>query len=198
MKLSLVVFISFFITGQMLSQSNEENFLVLNAAELSINGETNVNTFSCALRKTHMNDTLMANMAQGSDLESLEGMQFSFPVEEFECGLEMMTEDFRELLEVEKHPQIIVRIEDIQLPEDCGKNYSGPVTATIKLFIANAEREQIIEQASIHQIRQKTIFTGSYETLMTSYNLVPPSRMFGAVQAKDQIEVQFSIQVKRS
>lgn len=196
MKGIALVFISLFCFGPLFSQTSENCCVILSAAELTINGETNVNSFSCALRKTHINDTLTSSSS--NELNTFEGIEISFQVKDFACGMEMMTEDFRELLKVESHPQIIVTIEEIELPENCGKNYSGPVKAKIKLYIANAEREQIIEQASIHQIRQKTIFTGNYEVLMTSFNLVPPSRLFGAVQAKDLIEIQFSIQMKQS
>ncbi|MFZ6051397.1 hypothetical protein [Halocola ammonii] len=194
----LIIFGLFLFCNSVFSQSDGQACVILSAAELTINGETNVNSYSCALRKTQINDTLELTTDSENSFNTFEGLEIVFLVKDFACGMDMMTEDFRELLKVEEHPRIVVTIDRIELPQDGGKNYSGPVKARIRLHLANAERQQVIENASIHQIRQKTIFTGSYETLITSYNLVPPSRMFGAIQAEDTIEVQFAIQMKKS
>lgn len=196
--LSFLAAFIFFTSALSAQEVPGEKYLVLKAAELSINGETNVNSFSCTLRKSHINDTLASNLSSEKELKPFEGLEISFQVEDFACGMEMITEDFRECLKAKSHPQVIVKIEEIEPPDGCDENYSGPVKAKIRLYIATAEREQIIDQASIHQISQKTIFTGSYDVLMTSFNLEPPSRLFGSVQTNDQIEVQFSIQLEKS
>jgi hypothetical protein len=183
-----VLFWQFSLKGQAVHSA-----MVLQAAELTICGKTNVNSFSCSLRKFNLNDTLVSNGSTGGMQGIFNGLELGFNVADFGCDLDMMTRDFRKLLKSEIHPQIIMRIDEIVYQ---GTGSSGPVSAVVTLIIAGEKGKEHIRKASIHRIQRKVIFAGTHQVLMTRFKIEPPTRLFGTVRAEDLLEIEFAIQIQ--
>ncbi len=176
--------------------AQDETSLVLKAAELKIGGKTNISDFNCNLRKTNINDTLSRRHSKAEGPEIFEGLQLFFEVTDFTCDLALMTRDFQHLLQSEKYPRIILTIDDLQYNNPLPGQTSGAVTAFVQLTIADEKRGEKIEQASIHKFRKNTILSGTHHILMTAFDIIPPTKLFGTVRTEDLLEIQFNIQLE--
>jgi hypothetical protein len=170
--------------------------VVLQAAELIIGGKTNINEFSCSLRKSNLCDTLAVLGRTLNEYTVFDGLEIGFNVADFGCDLALMTHDFRKLLKSESYPQIKMRIDEIRYEGNSRNGVGGPVTATITLLIAGERGVEHIRKANIHRIQKKVIFSGTHEVLMTRFKIDPPTKMFGAVRTQDQLEIDFTIQIQ--
>lgn len=177
-------------------QTPAKHLLVLQAAELSISGSTNVNTFNCSLRKTNMADTLTMYAPSKTGLNDLKGIEILFKVDDFACDLSLMTNDFRKLLKNDLHPQIIMRIDELHYKDGKVHSTAGEVIAAVTLTIAGQRGRELIRKASVHKIKEKIILTGSHQVLMTTFKIEPPSRLFGTVKARDLLVIDFAIQLQ--
>jgi hypothetical protein len=168
----------------------------LEAAELSICGSTNVNTFNCSLKKSNLCDTLAFIGSAADEYTVFDGLEIGFNVADFGCDLMLMTRDFRNLLKSDRYPQIRMRIDEITFEEGHRSDIGGPVTAFVTLLIAGESGAEKISDASIHRIQKKVIFTGTHQVLMTRFKIDPPTKMFGAVRTQDLLEIEFAIQIQ--
>jgi hypothetical protein len=170
--------------------------IILQAAELSISGSTNVNSFNCSLKKINMSDTLAISKWLKTEPNALNGLEIVFRVEDFTCDLALMTNDFRRLLKNDQHPFIKMKIDKLMYEDTDALHPSGKVSASVTLSIAGENGRELIRKASVHKIKQKIIFTGSHEVLMTKFHIEPPTKMFGAVKTKDLLVIDFAIQLQ--
>jgi hypothetical protein len=182
--------------GAAAGQSGLNRIVVLQAAELIIGGKTNVNSFSCSLRKSNLCDTLAVFGRTLNDYTVFDGLEIGFDVADFGCDLALMTRDFRALLKSDTYPQIRMRIDEIKYEGNSRNGSGGPVSAMITLLIAGERGVEHIRKANIHRIQQKVIFSGTHEVLMTRFKIDPPTKMFGAVRTEDQLEIDFAIQIQ--
>jgi hypothetical protein len=170
--------------------------IVLQAAELSISGTTNVNSFNCSLKKGNMCDTLTLTGNTLNEYTLFNGLEIGFDVADFDCDMTLMTNDFRHLLKYDKYPQIRIRIDQVQFNDKAGNESGGPVTAVITLLIGGEMGVEDIRDAAIHRIQKKVIFTGTHQVLMTRFNIKPPTKMFGTVRTKNALRIDFAIQIQ--
>ncbi len=191
-----VVFLLLLVCCPYLSHAqSERGVLVLQSTELLICGQTNINEFNCRLLKSEMNDTLATFDHSRSGAAVFEGMKVSFKVDDFLCDASLMTRDFRRLLRSEKYPYIVLKINDIIVEHQSENGDLKQVTACVEIQITDIEREQNISGATITMEEQCVVFTGNHQVRMTSFNLQPPTKLFGTVKTHDLLEILFSIQV---
>lgn len=183
-----------FCCGQVYAQ-HERGALVLQSAELMICGKTNVNEFSCRLIKSDLNDTLATFDKTRSGTALLEGLEVAFRVNDFGCDQSMMTRDFRQLLRSDEYPHIVLWVTDVSVRSGLNKGASQEVTACVGMRITDVEREDNIDRATVELQEKCMVFSGNHQVLMTSFNIEPPTKFFGAVKAADLLEVQFIFQV---
>lgn len=174
---------------------NERGALVLQSTELLICGQTNINEFTCRLLKSEMNDTLATFDRSRTGAALFEGLEVAFKVDDFLCDVSLMTRDFRRLLRSDEYPHIVLKINDIIIDQQSDDGGHKQVTACVGIQITDVEREQNINGATITLQEQCVVFTGNHQVRMTSFNIQPPTKLFGTVKTDDLLEILFSIQV---
>lgn len=186
-------------SGSTQVQNNQENVLILEAAEFTIHGKTNINSFSCNLIQAHLNDTLATIVNPTTDKAGIfEGLEILFKVVDFKCDLTLMTKEFQKLLKEEEYPFIRMQIEKVDLnsTKTKGNKWKEDVTANILLYIAGVQRYEQITDAKINRNNDKFIFSGTYQLHLTNFKITPPTKILGAVRTKDILEVNFSLVLK--
>ncbi len=193
----VLAILAIFVSQELLKcQAAQHHVLILEAAELSICGKTNVNSFNCSIRKLNIHDTLVSLVSMEDTQSAFDGLEIGFKIADFGCDLDLMTRDFRKLLKSDLYPQIKMRIDEIHYEGNSRNGSGGAVSAIVTLMIAGEKRTEHISKASIHRIQRKVIFSGSHEVLMTRFKIDPPTRLFGAVRAEDLLEIEFAIQIR--
>lgn len=186
-----------FFSGFTLAQNNQVSVVLLEADELTIHGKTNINSFSCNMLQTQLNDTLATIANPITDLSRIfEGLEIFFKVVTFKCHLPLMTKDLRQLLNEKEYPFIRMQINEVYLKYPDIKQWTEDVTAYILLNIAGEERFEYVTDAKIERSSDKFIFSGTYQLNMTDFRIIPPTKILGAVRTKDLLDIDFSIVLK--
>lgn len=181
-------------SGFCLAQNDQESVVILQTAELTIDGQTNINSFSCHMGQLHLNDTLAKIVNTKTDLSRVfEGLEIVFKVDEFKCDLALMTKDLRRSLKEEEFPFIRMQIDEVYLKSLVGKQWKEAVTAYIFLNIAGEKSYEFVTDAKIERNRDKFTFSGTYQLHMTDFKITPPTKMLGTVRTKDLVKIDFSI-----
>lgn len=178
------------VSGQ---EDNVGKDFVVKTISIVIVGKTNVNKFSCKLKEYVANDTLkISGIWNGKSVE-FDGLYLQVPVEGFNCGLPMMTNDFRNLLKFDRHPKLSMEIREIYLPPSPNLNALENMTANTVLTIAGEKQLEEVYDSYLYEIENELILGGKHELNMRAYQIDPPIKFFGTIVVEEQLDIEFDV-----
>ena len=167
-------------------------FIVLPTSNLSIEGKTNVNSFTCSIKRYQGTDTLI--LKEGGLLQRpvfIKG-KVALQAKHFDCGMKVMTSDFCETLQYKKHPAIVIQFYSFQkLPRDL--NQRAVFNGTMSISLAGVSK--VFEMpCSIQPKHDGTIvLSGERMFLFSDFNLTPPEKMMGMIKTQQELKVSFKL-----
>ena len=188
----------FLIGGLFLFKSHhhedpEARWIVKRDSRITINGTTNVNQFSCQLPEKEDSDTLMAMRPSENCLKFKKGLVRINP-ESFDCGNNVMTQDFLETIKVDQHPYIFIDFLNLEIEEVDGLRV---VPGDLQITLAGKTKTYKID-FSINRIANNQInLSGFKKVHFSEFDLQPPVKFFGLVKVQESIDVTFDLRLKR-
>lgn len=166
-------------------------WVIIQNSSLTINGNTNINKFSCAILSYPKSDTITINSV--NDLVHLSG-NLSLNVSEFECNNVMMTHQFRKTLKSEDFPLLYVNFLSLkEFPNSRlkQKQVKGLVAIKIAGITKRYEICYLLEQQN-----NNLVLRGSQYVNFSDFKLIAPHRVGKMIKAKDQLNVVFELRMK--
>lgn len=169
--------------------------IVLPDSQLTIDGRTNVNPFSCAIPKYIGKDTLVLQESGGSAKPVFVKGSVSLDASSFDCGMAMMTSDFCKTIRSQTYPAIVIEFILFEHAPTYSRD-KEKFKGIIKISLGGAsnifEVDCTIEAMPTGLIRLK----GARDFKFSDFNLEPPTRMFGLVRVEDSLKVSFNLVLK--
>ena len=187
-----------FVTGFTYpNQPEKENapirWVISQNSSLSVNGSTNVNKFSCVIPAYDRTDTLTVSSKKdpGVTLSGTIGLNIS----SFDCHNSGMTKQLRKTLNEKQYPLLRIRFLSLnKLPELTAQ--PEVITGMVIIEIAGVSKHFEIKY-QIDRDDQKTIhLVGSRVINFSDFNLVPPKKLGGMIKTKDELSVEFHMNIK--
>jgi hypothetical protein len=168
------------------------------SSSMVVIGETNVNSFECALGSYDWNNNLVCYQSDNSSKKKYTIFcDFEIPVKSFDCGMNLITKDLRKTLKSDHHPFMNIRLKEMSDLISNVRNGENIETKTDIILTG------IKKQSSINFKVNKTdnnyiSLEGKKIIQLSEYNLTPPSRFLGSVQVKDQLTVNIKIRLRKA
>jgi polyisoprenoid-binding protein YceI len=185
----LVLFMAGAVLAQDVTLNVQDNY------EMRLDGEANVRSWdaeitdlSGSLVLTELEERRIENLTA----ESFKEMSLTIPVESLDSGSGGLDKNMHKYLKEKDYPNItfsLTEVTSIEAQEDgtalitangvvnaAGKNHDITMNVTAK----------INDDGSIN-------FTGEQELLMTSFDIDPPTAVFGTVRARDEMLISFNV-----
>jgi hypothetical protein len=187
------------ITG--LSMKNNTNnsmdttrWVVSQNSNLSVNGSTNINQFSCVIPSYDRTDTLIVSKSKKDGGFNLTG-NIGLSISSFDCHNSAMTRQLKKTLNAKQFPILHIRFISInKLPEPTIK--PELITGLVAIELAGVSKQFEINY-QISQDGQKIIhLLGSQNLNFSDFKLIPPSKLGGMIKTKDQLTVSFHLKMK--
>ncbi|MCB2194892.1 MAG: YceI family protein [Bacteroidetes bacterium] len=168
------------------------NFSYCFLDHIQIEGETNLNQFNLIYNSTNEN-RFTHNRLELDDPNEI--IEFKIPVYQFEGQNPLMEHDFREMLDADNHPVIIVGIK-----ENCmEKIFSETRDDKIEFLLTIAgETKHITGFYDPIFGSNEILIKGFTEIKLSDFSIKPPEKMFGMLQVKDAIIIKFDIIISRN
>lgn len=99
-------------------------------------------------------------------------------------------------LKAEAHPKITFKLERATPVKQSGDGYS--VTASGSLAIAGVTKKVDLSAKGKMDAGGNILFSGSKKINMTDYGIKPPTALMGTMTVGDEVEVVFSVTLKKS
>jgi hypothetical protein len=163
---------------------------------LQISGRTNVNRFLCSVGEYAAPDTIcFAKPCVGVKGVALSG-QLRLPIDGFDCNNRMMTGEFRKALRDRQYPELSISFISLdRMPEPCA------VTQTLKgwveIGLSGVTRQFEIDYRGLMVDGGTIVLHGSRALTFSDFGLAPPTKMGGLVRVKDDLDVHFTLCLRR-
>lgn len=164
---------------------------------LHINGNTNINGFSCDYKEFRGPDTLTLNHHQGKRIILFNGSVLSLKVEEINCGNRMMNSDLQELLNADQYPEIRITLKDHNPGATLAGISSQPHNRgsfAVDIEIAGVTKEASLFIINEAQETESVTYFGSIDLNLRDFGLEPPSKFMGLVKVRERIEIELMLQ----
>ncbi|MFD0940243.1 YceI family protein [Pedobacter boryungensis] len=173
---------------------NESKWVIAENSTLRVNGSTNINRFSCAILNYPKTDTVTINTEVGKQI-ALQG-RVSLNLKSFDCNNIIMTKQLRKTLKEEQYPFLHVNflsLKGIPITEQTDNGVKG----IVEIELAGIKRRFLI----FYQIKTTSngmTLSGCQAITFSDFKLVPPQKMGKLIQAKDQLKVDFELNLQQA
>lgn len=189
-KFKLVVMLLFF--GAFTNAQNgfhNQTIQVLPESTLTITGDTNINSFECGFNTIYLEETQNVFYSKENSLLNFKNGILALDTRGFDCGNKGINKDFQGLVKSKEYPQILLELNRI--------NLSSPSKGIANVCITIAGIQNFYDVPIT--IKNDTIsrFKGTLELDIKDFNLEAPTKLFGAIVVKDEIEIDFDLKVRK-
>lgn len=185
---------SFVLPQQSGSGITVRRWLISKNSSLSVNGSTNVNKFSCVIPTYDQIDTLTLSKNKAKTEVVLSGT-IGLSISSFDCHNSGMTKQLQKTLNEKQFPVLYIKFLSLnKMPDLTDKKEA--ITGFVEIEIAGVSKHLEVHY-QLTQADQKNIhLLGSREINFSDFNLVPPRKLGGMIKTKDQLNVDFQLNMK--
>lgn len=175
-----------------LTPANEyTRWIITKACSLKVDGNTNVNRFSCEISNKFRPDTLTLHRVDGSGLTNFNGRMNLF-VLDFDCHNPLMTGDLRKTLKAKEFPRMVIRFISLnRYPYDALKAY--PISGIVSIELGGVAKKYNVAYMVFHSEKNKMVLKGVREIKFSDFGIVPPKKVGGMVQTNDKLLAEFNL-----
>lgn len=193
MKIFLFLFPALFFCGisgfAQNSTLEKRTIEILPGSSLSISGTTNINEFECDFNTLYFQDQdIIVTYSEKGDVLNFKNSILPLENEKFDCGNRRINQDFKDLLKTEKHPEIRLRIKEI----DMNRRENARVTLNFEIAGINKNYSFPVQVTGEDEA---LCFTGKLQLNIKDFNLEAPSKMFGLIVIEEEIDINFNLNI---
>jgi len=166
--------------------------IVQPSSQLIIDGKTNLNTFKCAIPHYIGRDTLVLHEGGKNVRPVFVKGSVSLDASSFDCGMAVMTSDFRKTIDSKTYPAIVIDFISFERAPSYGnkeEKFKGIVKISLSGVTKLFEMDCTIEAKPTGLIHLK----GGRDFTFSDFNLQPPKRMMGLVKVEQGLNVGFHL-----
>jgi len=164
--------------------------IIKERSTLLINGESNINNFSCLYDNDEIKKTIPISYTVEGDIIRFDKTVLLLNNNFFDCGGNGINRDFRKTLNTDNYPQIALTLNEIERTAD-----PSNINAEIAIKIAGISHDYRIP---VEIIKNKNlIVNGQLKIKLTDFNLNTPKKLFGIIAVDENIEITFNLEIEK-
>ncbi|NGX85073.1 YceI family protein [Aequorivita sp. KMM 9714] len=158
---------------------------LLASSELSIKGDTNISAFGCDFNIDFLEEFTDVNYQRNKNRITFTNAVLFLQNRGFDCGSRGINKDFHEMLNTKDYPNITLELTDVIL------NESKNATAIVLITISGIQRGYSLPIQIYSSPSNR--FVGSLKLNINDFKLEPPTKLFGLIEIKDEIDINFDL-----
>ena len=158
-------------------------------SNVRIDGSTNVNQFHFYYAHPQNENFSLTSLPGGAPDDG--SLTFYIPIEQIDASNPAMLDDFKELLQASKYPKIKITISNDELLHIFSSNHIDNIPLDITISGITNDYETPVEMNTNEENR--VVMKGRTRIQLTDYNLSPPRRFLGMIRVKNEVFINFEI-----
>jgi hypothetical protein len=169
--------------------------IVLPESKLTIEGKTNINSYVCRIAEYCGTDTLVLHEGGKNVRPVFVKGSVGLDASTFDCGMAMMTSDFRKTIKANEYPAIVIDFISFERTPSYAQKvetFKGILKISLAGITRLFEVDCSIEAKPNGQIHLK----GGRPFTFADFGLTPPSRLMGTIKVQEELYVKFHLVLK--
>jgi hypothetical protein len=176
----------------LLSPTGKTKWVIGESSNLTVNGSTNINKFSCEIPSYDQTDTL--TLIKSNKEITLTG-NIGLKIQSFDCHNSMMTHDLRKTLKEKQFPRLYIHFLSLsEFPQPTTEPQQ--ITGWVNIELAGINKRVEIKYKVSIDDKKVIHLLGSQDINFSDFNLVPPRKLGGMIKTNDQLNVEFHLRMK--
>ena len=135
-----------------------------------------------------MQGTLKLNQEDGV-VKAVQELNLEIPVESLKSGKSGMDKNTYKALDSKKHATITYRLKAVEnLKQTAADTYAIQTTGSLSI---SGVTKTVAIPLKMKVSNKGLLLSGSYELLMSSYKIDPPTALFGTIKTGDELQITF-------
>ena len=190
---TVLIFVLINFWNAIAQQDTIAQWVVEESSTLCVDGQSNLNHFSCSIDKYSNNDTILVTGNYSKPIR-LSG-ELRMNVASFDCANSLITKDLRKTLKSDDYPVMTIRLLTLEcmpsFKQEC-ENLKGWVEVELAGIMKSCEIQYSFTKSNNRIIQ----LNGSSRFLFSDFKLSPPRKLAGLIRIKDDFEVHFQLMLK--
>ncbi len=194
--ISLTVISGFDLVDNHPAFHDYRDYILEPSSVLSINGETNVNTFCCSSQQGFPKGRVGYEWSKENEKLSFDNTKLKINVRNLDCGANAINRDLQETLQAKSFPYITIKLKEatnINGARTVKKNQWAKFEATTEITLCCVTKTVhipvIIRKTSDNKFQIK----GSTSLEFRDFDLEPPTAMMGLIKVKETLDISFDL-----
>ncbi len=166
--------------------------IVLPTSKLSIDGKTNINSFTCAIAQYCGTDTLVLHEGGRNTRPVFVKGSVGLDASTFDCGMAIMTSDFRNTIKSNEYPAIVIDFISFERTPSYAQK-KEKFKGILKISLAGITRLFEVDCSIEAKPNGQIHLMGGRGFTFSDFGLVAPSRMMGTIKVQDDLNVTFHL-----
>lgn len=187
----------FFVSSAFFSGDAQliHRLIVLPESKLSIDGKTNINSFTCAIVQYAGTDTLVLQEGGKNIRPVFVKGSVGLDASTFDCGLAIMTSDFRKTIKSNEYPAIVIDFISFERTPSYAEK-EEKFKGILKISLAGVTKLFEVDCSIESRAKGMIHLKGARDFTFADFGLHPPSRMMGTIKVQDDLKVKFHLVLK--
>jgi hypothetical protein len=174
--------------------TDKGTWIVDSRSQLSIQGATNVNQFTCKIEYCTGTDTLhYVDNTNASELQFTRS-RMTIPVKTFDCGGRQMSKDFLKTLKSETYPELAINFRSLQ---KIGFKDNSHTDGVVDITLAGVTARYTIRYRVSVEDNGTVLLNGLQKVKFSDFNLEAPRKMKGLIKVKEVLNVEFNLVLRK-
>ncbi len=162
---------------------------ILPNSKLTITGDTNISKFSCAFNSQMIPPTRKVKVKEENSELHFENAILKLDNTGFDCGSKGINKDFHALIKTEEYPEISLELKKLCI--------NTPTDAIADLIISIAGKTKAYKLPVKIVDGKIPQYKGNLSLNINDFNLKPPKKIFGLIVVKEDIDINFNLNVEK-
>ncbi len=164
--------------------------------DMRVKGSSNVRDWETVATELHLDLRFDENKPADFIDGTLTDLKLRVPVKKITSSTPGLIRNMRQALKADRHPEIIFNLDDIAESPQGKDNSRFTLSASGTLEIAGVERSTPLRVTGRKRNDDSIELHGSRKLRMTDFNIDPPTALLGAIRARNEIEVVFTVYLR--
>lgn len=169
------------------------SWLIERTSTLSINGSSNINTFTCNITEYLRSDTLWGMQDQKSSKYVFTSQSMlAVEVRQFDCHQKYITSDFRKMLRSDTYPSLVIRFLSLEEIRP-----GATVRGQVMVELAGKRKIMEVVYECSQPVKDQVCLKGEKQMRFSDFELVPPKKIGGLIRINEDISVTFNLHFRK-
>lgn len=188
--LILIPFLLLFTTlGFAQNGTNNRTVRIMPESKLTITGDTNISKFLCDFNSEMIPETRKVKVFEKQEELHFKNAILTLDNTGFDCGSKGINRDFHALIKTDEYPEISLELKKLRI--------NTPTDAIADLIISIAGKTKTYKLPVKIVDGKIPQYKGNLSLNINDFNLKPPKKLFGLIVVKENIDINFNLNVEK-